>query len=193
VASIVGLIILLPLTIFVAVRNYMSGDFGPLFFVQERIGKNGKIFKMYKFRTMVVGAEDVLENYMESSEAIRKEYTRNKKLENDPRITKPGNFLRKTSLDEFPQFINVLKREMTLVGPRPYLKIEKEDMGKYYNCIIKMRPALTGPWQVSGRNKLEFEDRLKLDLEYYYNRTLMGDIKMIFKTVRKILKGEGAM
>lgn len=191
--AIVGLVVLCPLTLFVLIRNYINHDFGPLFFVQERIGKDGKIFKMYKFRTMIVGAEQILADFLKNDESIRAEYLTNKKLRNDPRITKMGNFLRKTSLDEFPQFINVLKGEMSLVGPRPYLPMEKEEMEPYYKYIVSLKPGLTGPWQTSGRCNLGFEDRLKLDREYCNDRNLKGDVVMIFKTVDKIIKREGAM
>lgn len=193
IASIVGTIMLVPITLFVAICNMLSKENGPLFFTQKRIGQNGKIFKMYKYRTMVVGAEEILQKHIQEQTEIGKEYLKNKKIKNDPRITKIGKFLRKTSLDEFPQFINVLKGEMTLVGPRPYLPMEKEDMAESYLTITKMKPGLTGPWQVSGRNNLSFQDRLELDSQYATNRNLAKDIKMIFLTIKKIVKKEGAM
>jgi len=193
VASMVGIIMLIPITLFVAICNTISKENGPLFFTQERIGRNGKIFKMYKYRTMVVGAEEILQKHIKEKTEIGKEYLKNKKIKNDPRITKIGKLLRRTSLDEFPQFINVLKGEMTLVGPRPYLPMEKEDMGENYEYITKMKPGLTGPWQVSGRSNLNFQDRMELDVKYFENRTLMKDIKMIFLTIKQIVKKEGAM
>ncbi len=115
IGSAFGVIALLPLTLIIWIANLVTGDKGPLFYSQERIGKNGKIFKMYKYRSMVVGAEEKLKQYLEENEEARKEYNKYKKLKQDPRITKIGNFIRKTSLDEFPQFINVLKGEMSLV------------------------------------------------------------------------------
>lgn len=118
-AGIVGIILLIPITIVVAVVNFFEKDEGPLFFTQERIGKDGKLFKMYKFRTMIVGADKELERILREDKEAQKEYKKNKKLKNDPRVTKIGKFLRKTSLDEFPQFINVLKGDMSLVGPLP--------------------------------------------------------------------------
>src|SRR5699024_635072 len=127
------------------VKNH---DYDSILFVQERIGLNGKTFKMYKIRSMVPNADQILFDLMESDENIRKEYEKNKKLENDPRITKIGHKIRKSSLDEFPQFFNVLLGNMTLVGPRPYLPREKKDMGDSYNVIIQCKPAITGPWQV---------------------------------------------
>lgn len=186
-ASIAGIIILGLITVVVYVKSRINKD-GPLFFSQNRIGKNGKSFRIYKFRTMVVGAEEILTKYLEENEEAREEYKTNKKLKNDPRITKIGKFLRKTSLDEFPQFINVLKGEMTLVGPRPYLPGEKEDMGECYDYIVEMKPGLTGQWQVSGRSNVTFAERLRIDMDYYYNRTFKEDIKIILKTACKIFK-----
>ena len=192
-AGIAGVCILLPLTIILYIAKIVDKDKGPLFFSQERIGKDGKLFKMYKFRTMVVGADDVLKKMLEEDEEAREEYTKNKKLKNDPRITKMGKFLRSTSLDEFPQFINVLKGEMSLVGPRPYLPREAKDMGYYYYYITKCKPGITGLWQVSGRSQLCFEERLDLDLEYYRDDVgVISDLGLAAKTVIKTLKKEGA-
>lgn len=142
---------------------------------------------------MVVGAEDILKKHIEEQTDIGKEYLEHKKIKNDPRITKVGRFLRATSLDEFPQFINVIKGQMSLVGPRPYLPREKGDMGECYEYIVKMKPGVTGPWQVAGRNNLEFKDRLELDREYCDRRGNRRDIKIVFKTVMKVVKKEGAI
>lgn len=193
VAGIVGCILLIPITLFVVVCNAIFKDNGPIFFTQERIGKNGKTFKMYKFRTMVVGAEEILQKHIEEQTEIGKEYIEHKKIKNDPRITKIGKFLRATSLDEFPQFINIIKGQMSLVGPRPYLPMEKEDMGEYYDYVIQMKPGVTGPWQVAGRNNLEFNDRLELDKEYCDRRGNRRDVKIVFKTIMKVVKKEGAI
>lgn len=138
--SIIGIIALIPLTIIIGIANFALGDRGPMFYIQDRIGKNGKTFKMYKFRSMVVDADEKLQRYLEENEDARKEYSQYKKLKHDPRVTKTGKFLRKTSLDELPQFINVLKGEMSLVGPRPYLPREKEEIGIEYSTIIKVKP-----------------------------------------------------
>lgn len=193
VAGIVGCILLIPITLFVVVCNAIFKDNGPIFFAQDRIGKNGKTFKMYKFRTMVVGAEEILQKHIEEQTEIGKEYIEHKKIKNDPRITKIGKFLRATSLDEFPQFMNVIKGQMSLVGPRPYLPIEKEDMGEYYDYIVQMKPGVTGPWQVAGRNNLEFDDRLELDKEYCVRRGNRRDIAILFKTFSKVVRKEGAI
>ena len=194
IAGLVGTILLIPITILVwLVRIIKKENNGPLFFEQLRIGKNGKQFRMYKYRSMCMNADETLKKYLEENEDARKEYKKYKKLKNDPRITKVGCFLRKTSLDEFPQFLNVLKGDMSLVGPRPYLPREQKDMGEYYSAIIKVKPGITGPWQVRGRNKLEFEDRLKLDLEYVNNMSIKEDIKMVWKTLTKVVKKDGAI
>lgn len=193
VAGITGCLLLVPITLFVVISNILNKDKGPILFTQERIGKNGKVFKMYKFRTMVVGAEEILKKHIKEETEIGKEYIEHKKIKNDPRITKVGKFLRATSLDEFPQFINVIKGQMSLVGPRPYLPMEKEDMAEYYDYIVQMKPGVTGPWQVAGRNNLEFNDRLKLDKEYCTKRGNRKDIKIVLKTVTKVIRKEGAI
>lgn len=194
IAGLVGTILLIPITILVwLVRIIKKENNGPLFFEQLRIGKNGKQFRMYKYRSMCMNADETLKKYLEENEDARKEYKKYKKLKNDPRITKVGCFLRKTSLDEFPQFLNVLKGDMSLVGPRPYLPREQKDMGEYYSAIIKVKPGITGPWQVRGRNKLEFEDRMKLDVEYVNNMSLKRDIKIVWKTIAKVIKKDGAV
>lgn len=192
-ASIVGLVILCPLIAIVFIANKIGKDNGPIFFVQKRIGENGKLFRLYKFRTMVVDADKILMKKLKTDKEFREKYLSYRKIENDDRITKIGDFLRKTSLDEFPQFINVIKGEMSLVGPRPYLNREKKDMANYYEYIIKCKPGITGLWQVSGRSQNTFKERLKLDLEYYNNRGLWYDIKIIFKTITSVFKKEGAM
>lgn len=191
--GICGVIILIPLTIGIAIANLFAKDKGPIFYTQERIGKNGKLFKMYKFRSMVVGAEEKLEKYLAENEEARKEYSEYKKLKDDPRITKVGKFIRKNSLDEFPQFINVLKGEMSLVGPRPYLPQEQKDMGWYYQYIIQDKPGVTGIWQISGRSGVTFQDRLNMDLEYYRKSSFKSYINLLLKTVYKVVKKEGAL
>ena len=189
-----GLLILIPLTIGVWIANKLSKDNGPIFYTQEkRIGQGGKVFTMYKFRSMVVGADEKLKEYLAENEEAREEYKKYKKLKNDPRITKVGKILRKTSLDEFPQFINVLKGEMSLVGPRPYLLREKEEINGFFKYITSCKPGITGLWQTSGRSNTTFTDRLTMDMEYYYNHTLKMDIKLLYKTVRNVVKKEGAI
>ena len=194
IAGLVGTILLIPITIGIYIaRKMLKEDDGPIFYDQLRIGKNGKIFKMYKYRSMVIGADDKLKEYLAKNEEAREEYSKYKKLKKDPRITKLGNFLRKTSLDEFPQFINVLKGNMSLVGPRPYLQREKDDMGEYYKYIIQCKPGITGYWQTTGRSGVTFNDRLKMDYEYYQNRNLKIDLKLLGKTILNVVKKEGAI
>ena len=193
IGSLVGIICLVPLTIIIWIANLIMKDNGPVFYTQERIGKNGKIFKMYKYRSMVVGADEKLKEYLEKNEEARKEYAEYKKLKNDPRITKIGAFLRKTSLDEFPQFINILKGEMSLVGPRPYLPREKEEINGFFNYIMSCKPGLTGFWQVHGRSDVTFTDRLDMDMRYYYNHNLKMDIKILKDTFVNVVKKEGAI
>ena len=193
IGALCGIIMLVPMTIGIYIANLIVGDNGPIFYSQNRIGKDGKIFKMYKFRSMVMGADEKLEKYLEENEEARKEYKINKKLKNDPRITKIGMFIRKTSIDEFPQFVNVLKGDMSLVGPRPYLPREIDDMGKAYPYITAVKPGVTGLWQVSGRNDVTFAERLNFDIEYYHNHNLNYDVKILVKTIQKLIKKEGAL
>ena len=190
--SLVGILALIPLSIYVYYKNRKEGDKDPIFFTQQRIGKDGKPFKIYKFRTMVPNAEQVLEDLMDKDPAIKKEYLTNKKLENDPRITKAGKMLREKSLDEFPQFINVLRGEMSIVGPRPYLLREKADMGYAYKSIINCKPGVTGMWQTHGRSDVSFEERLELDDYYYRNWNFWLDVKLLIKTVKLVIHGSGA-
>ena len=192
-AGLAGCLLLIPLTLYVKYKNKKTGDNDPVFFTQERIGKDGKPIKIYKYRSMIPNAEQVLEELMENDPLIKEEYLTNKKLVNDPRITEAGKFLRKTSLDEFPQFINVLKGEMSFVGPRPYLPREKEDMDIYYDSIIKCKPGITGMWQANGRSDVGFIDRCKLDDFYYRNWSIGLDMIIIYKTVKSVLYGKGAL
>ena len=191
IVGMLGLILLIPVTIIVKIVTIISKDYAPIFYSHTRIGKNGKEFKLYKFRSMVPNADKVLEELMKDKK-IAAEYNKNKKLKNDPRITKIGKILRKSSLDEIPQFINILKGDMSLVGNRPYLPREKEDMGKYYDDIIKTKPGLTGYWQVSGRNDVTFKRRLKLEQYYSNNYGLKMDAFIIFKTIKVVLGMKGA-
>lgn len=192
-AGLAGCALLLPLTIYVRHKNKKNGDNDPIFFTQERIGLNGKPIKIYKYRSMIPNAEQVLEELMEKDPLIKEEYLTNKKLINDPRITEAGKFLRRTSLDEFPQFINVLKGEMSFVGPRPYLPREEEDMDIYYDSIIKCKPGITGMWQANGRSDVGFIDRCKLDDYYYRNWSIGLDMIIIYKTVKSVFYGKGAL
>ena len=192
IAGLVGIIVIIPLTVFIKIGNLICGDHGHVFYTQERIGKNGKIFKIYKFRSMVEDADKKLEELLKNDKEAAREFKINQKLKNDPRITKVGKFIRKTSIDELPQLINVFKGDMSLVGPRPYLPREKEDMGLYYDLIIKSKPGITGLWQVSGRSNTTFDMRMRFDRQYNREKGLKTDTKILLKTVGVVLKGEGA-
>ena len=194
IGGIVGVILLIPITIVLYIVNLFSKENkGPLFFEQLRIGKDGKEFRLYKYRSMVMHADEKLWEYLNTNPEAKEEYKKYKKLKYDPRITRTGRFLRKTSLDEFPQFINVLKGDMSLVGPRPYLYREKEDMGKNFDTIVSVKPGLTGYWQVNGRSEVDFKERTNMDVEYIKNRSLWLDIKILLKTVLKVFRKGGAM
>ena len=190
-ASATALLLLSPVFLVTSLAIRKDSD-GPAMFTQKRIGKDGKLFEIYKFRTMVPDADKKLFELLDKDEKAREEYKVNKKLKNDPRITKVGNFLRKTSIDELPQLINVLKGDMSLVGPRPYLPREKDDMGAYYNTIIESKPGITGLWQVSGRSNTTFEERLHFDEEYNEKKSFAFDMGLLVKTVGSVVKGEGA-
>ena len=192
VTSIVGMIILVPLMIVVAIKNAINKDNGPIFYTQNRIGKNGKIFKMYKFRTMNVNADEELAKILQEDEERREEYRKYKKLKDDPRITKTGAFLRRTGLDEFPQLINVFLGQMSIVGPRPYLPEEIDDMGVYYTYIIQHKPGITGISQISGRTSMDFVDRMDMDLKYHYRRNAIVDMKIALITLLVTLRNRDA-
>lgn len=165
---------------------------GPIMFKQPRLGQGGKIFHVYKFRTMVPNAKDLLEDILDRDPELRKEWETTFKLKNDPRVTPIGRFLRKTSLDELPQLLNILKGEMSLVGPRPIEPFEITKYGRFAKHYFAQRPGLTGLWQVSGRSDSSYERRVILDAYYSKNRSLMLNLSIIAKTVRVVLKGSGA-
>lgn len=191
VCSIVGMIFLIPLIILVKVTYLLSKDKENIFFIQDRIGKNGKTFRFYKFRTMIPNADEELKKLLAEDPKLREEYKINKKLHNDPRITKMGKILRRTSLDELPQVLNILKGDMAVIGNRPYLPREKSDMGDYYNVIVSTKPGLTGYWQVHGRNDVTFRKRLELESYYSENCGLWLDIQIFFKTFTAVLGAKG--
>lgn len=189
-----GFILIIPMTIIIyIVRKILKENDGPIFYEQLRIGKDGKYFRMYKYRTMIVGADKILKQYLEENEEAKKEYEKNHKLRNDPRITELGKFLRKTSLDEIPQLLNVLIGNMSLVGPRPYLPEEKECIGRNFEIITSVKPGITGLWQVSGRSYTNFKERVKMETLYVKNKSLKNDIKILLKTIKIVIKKEGAI
>jgi undecaprenyl-phosphate galactose phosphotransferase len=167
-------------------------DGGPAFYSQIRIGKDGKPFKCWKFRSMIVNADEALKLYLASNPDAEEEYKRDFKLKDDPRITPVGRLLRKTSLDEIPQFYNVLKGEMSLVGPRPIVEKEThfyEDKLSYY---LAVRPGITGLWQVSGRNDISYQQRVSMDVWYVENWSIWNDIVIFIETVYVVLARKGA-
>ena len=160
---------------------------GPVFYIQKRIGRNYREFGCIKFRTMYKDADELLPNLLENSPVMRKEFEKDFKLRNDPRITKLGRFLRRSSLDELPQFLNVLKGEMSVVGPRPIVSNEISKYSLFMEEVISVRPGLTGLWQVSGRNNLSYKKRVQLDLVYARNRNFILDLEIIILTLGVLL------
>lgn len=192
VCGLIGFIVLVPIILLVKIFTLLSGDKESIFFTQSRIGQNGKEFKFYKFRSMVPNADEVLFELLKQDKELASEYKLNKKLKKDPRITKVGAILRKTSLDELPQVINILKGDMAVIGNRPYLPREKEDMGEYFDDIVSTKPGLTGLWQTAGTKKTTFAHRLLFESWYSRNMTMWLDIRIFFATFKAIIFGHGA-
>ncbi len=186
--ALVGCAVLLVLTIIVGPLIKLESP-GPVFFSQKRVGRNGRIFNMYKFRSMYADAEERKQELMQQNEMNGLMF----KIENDPRITKIGRFMRRTSLDEFPQFINILKSDMSLVGTRPPTLDEFAQYSPYHKKRLSFRPGLTGMWQVGGRSEItDFEEIVRLDVEYIDNWSFMLDVKILLKTVLEVFRGSGA-
>lgn len=190
-ASIIGILMFLLISIVVKIFYLCTKDFKSIIYVHERIGKNGKKFKMYKFRTMVWNSQEILEELLKDPK-IKKEWEQNFKLDNDPRITFIGKVLRKTSIDELPQFINILKGDMSLIGPRPLVEEEVELYKKKKYKLLSIRPGLTGYWACNGRSNCTPQERRKLELYYVDHCSIKLDIKIFFMTIVKVLKREGA-
>lgn len=189
--SVIGIAFIWPFLAGLAVLIYTSSP-GPIIFAHRRVGKDGKEFNCYKFRTMIVNAQEVLEQYLNSNPSAREEWEKDFKLKNDPRITKVGDFLRKTSLDELPQLINVLKGEMSLVGPRPIIDKEIIKYGNNFSDYKTVTPGITGYWQVSGRNDIDYDTRVKMDSWYVRNWSLWQDIVLLLKTIKVVIGRKGA-
>ena len=187
VGALFGLIILSPILIIVGILIKIESK-GPIIFSQKRVGLNGKEFKMYKFRSMVANAEEIKEKLKEKNEMSGPMF----KIKEDPRITKVGRFIRKTSIDEVPQLINVLKGDMSLVGPRPSLPNEVKEFEPWMLKRLEVKPGLTCYWQVMGRNNIDFENWMKLDIKYVNERSFGLDIKLIFKTFFVLFGDENA-
>ena len=191
IVTLVGTLAISPILVFIALWIYKDSP-GPVIFKHIRIGKNGKEFPCYKFRSMCIDAKEKLEKLLDTDPEVRAEWEKDFKLKNDPRITKSGAFLRKTSLDELPQIFNVLKGEMSLVGPRPIIKAEMERYGEYINDYLMVKPGITGMWQVSGRNDIDYTERVLLDSWYVRNWSIWIDLVMLFKTIAVVLFRKGA-
>lgn len=191
-ATAVLLVVLSPLMAMIALLVRASSA-GPVFFAQERIGKSGRRFRCLKFRTMVQNADQRLEGLLASDPAVREEWMKYSRITRDPRVTRVGRLLRRFSLDEWPQLWNVLKGEMSLVGPRPYMPRETEKIGSFMDVITRVRPGLTGLWQVSGRKETAFDERLLLDEYYVRNWSLWLDTVILLRTVRIVLQARGAL
>lgn len=188
--AVVLLAVFLPVIGIALVILGLSG--GPILFRQQRLGLNGRLFNVYKFRTMVPNAGEVLQRLLEEDAGRREEWEREAKLKDDPRITPIGQFLRKTSLDELPQLFNILFGDMSLVGPRPIEPREIAKYGRYARHYFAQRPGLTGLWQVSGRNDCSYQRRIALDAYYARNRSISLDVSIIVKTIRVVITGHGA-
>ncbi|MCI3927142.1 sugar transferase [Paenibacillus sp. TRM 82003] len=188
IASLFGILLCLPLFVMVAILIKIEDPAGPIFFSQVRTGKNGKEFKMYKLRSMVSNAEQLLEQLLDKNEISGHMF----KMRDDPRITKIGKFIRKTSIDELPQLFNVLKGDMSLVGPRPPLPREVKGYSSYHMQRLGVTPGCTGLWQVSGRNSVGFEEMVELDLQYIQERNLFYDLRIIFMTVWVLIRPNSA-
>jgi Undecaprenyl-phosphate galactose phosphotransferase WbaP len=188
---IIGGIVILPFLLIIALVIKITSP-GPALYKHKRIGLHGKEFLTYKFRTMVIDADRRLKAILETDEAARKEWEESQKLKNDPRITAFGKFLRKTSLDEFPQLINVLKNDMSLVGPRPIVRAEIDKYGDDFERIFSVKPGISGLWQVSGRSETNYADRVSFDTYYLQNWSIWVDLWVLFKTVSVVIAGKGA-
>jgi exopolysaccharide production protein ExoY len=184
-----ALVLLSPIMAMVALAIRITED-GPVTFSQKRLGYNGVEFDCYKFRTMVTNAEERLSQLLEEDPEVAKEWRETQKLVDDPRITTFGHLLRKSSLDELPQLVNILRGEMSCVGPRPITTKEIERYGKSARYYLRARPGLTGLWQVSGRSRLSYERRVELDSDYVRNQSLYGDLKIMLKTIPALLSFE---
>lgn len=188
ILSLTAIILLLPIFLIIIIAIRLDSE-GKALFRHYRLGKNGKKIGIYKFRTMVINADEIFRNFTREQ---KEEYEKNFKLENDPRITRIGNFLRKTSLDELPQLLNILIGDMSLIGPRPVVEKEIEKFGNRKNEYLSVLPGLTGWWACNGRSDTSYDERIELELYYIRNLSFKLDIKVFFKTIYSVLKKDGA-
>lgn len=188
--SLLSIILLAPIFLIISIMIKLDSK-GKVIYKHKRIGKNGKYIYLYKFRTMYTNSKEILEELLKNPE-IKKEWEENFKLENDPRITKVGKFLRRTSLDELPQLLNIITGDMSIVGPRPVVDDEISKYGIYKAKFLSVTPGLTGWWACNGRSCTSYDERIKLELYYVEHRSIALDIKTLFKTVKAVVKGHGA-
>jgi len=186
--SLCGIAFLSPVLIITAFAIKLDSK-GPVLFVQQRVGLNGKLFKIYKFRSMIIDAEELLHKLKDKNEMSGPMF----KMQEDPRVTSVGRFIRKTSIDELPQLFNILKGEMSLVGPRPNLLREVEKFSEYHKLKLQVKPGLTCYWQVMGRSSVDFVEWMNLDIRYIQERSIWLDLKLIFRTVRVLFGDENAI
>jgi undecaprenyl-phosphate galactose phosphotransferase len=191
VATILGGIVIAPVFLLIMLWIKMDSP-GPVIFKHKRIGQNGKEFYCYKFRTMCADARERLEELLRTNPELKKEWEENFKLKNDPRVTRSGKYLRSTSLDELPQIINVLKGEMSLVGPRPIIAEEIHYYGKYIDDYYMVRPGITGMWQTSGRSDTGYEQRVQIDTWYVRNWDFWFDVVLLWRTMKVVIQRKGA-
>lgn len=192
ICAIIGCAGLIPMLAIIKIVYLINKDYDPIIYTQNRIGKNGKEFKFYKIRTMIPNADEKLKEILENNKELAEEYRINKKLSQDPRVTPIGQLLRKTSLDEFPQFFNVLKGDMAIIGNRPYLPREKEDMEDYYDSIVSTKCGIFSYWAVNGRSDVTFKERLKIESCYSKNQSFKLDLKIFIKVILVVLLRKGA-
>lgn len=192
ISSFCGLLVLTPVLLTAALFVWLH-DRGPVFYGHRRVGRQGQYFKCWKFRTMVTNGDDVLAAHLEANPEARIEWEETQKLTNDPRVTPVGAFLRKTSIDELPQLWNVLKGEMSIIGPRPITRKELDRYGKDRRYYLLVRPGITGLWQVSGRSSTTYERRISLDRSYLENWSYAQDAMILAMTLPAVLKSEGAV
>jgi Undecaprenyl-phosphate galactose phosphotransferase WbaP len=191
VATMVGGALILPLILVLSLLVWIESR-GSIFYADKRMGRDGKLFSCVKFRTMVPDAEALLQRMLAEDDEMREEYLKYHKLRHDPRVTRVGRFLRKTSLDELPQLWNVLRGEMSLVGPRPYLPRESTDIGETQSEILRVTPGITGPWQVAGRNNTSFAERVSMDAFYVRDWSVWLDLVLLVRTVQCLLFSRNA-
>jgi len=189
--AISALVFLMPFMVFAAILVRLA-DKGPALFSQDRIGRDGNTFKCYKFRSMITNSQEALDQLLATDPVAAAEWAADQKLRNDPRITMIGAFLRKTSLDELPQLINVIRGDMSIVGPRPIIQAEIPRYGRAFKDYASVRPGLTGLWQVSGRNDTTYPERVAMDQKYARTNTIIGDISIILRTIPAMLFSRGA-